>query len=50
MTLQIPPLENWEEPLRWLNRSQRERFEEADFYEMLQREISNRLLKLSADP
>ena len=49
VTLQIPPLENWEEPLRWLSRSQRERFQEPELYEMLQREISSRLLKLPAD-
>jgi integrase/recombinase XerD len=50
VTLQIPPLENWEEPLRWLSRSQRERFEEPEFYETLQREISTRLLRLRATP
>jgi len=50
VTLQIPPLESWEEPLRWLSRTQRERFEEPEFYEMLQREISTRLLKLPASP
>jgi integrase/recombinase XerD len=50
VTLQIPPLESWEDPLRWLNRDQRERFEEPDFYETLQREISTRLLRLPAEP
>jgi len=50
VTLQIPPLESWEEPMRWLNRDQRERFEEPELYETLQREISARLLRLPAEP
>jgi hypothetical protein len=46
VNLEIPPLEQWEEPLRWLSRAQRERIEEPSFYELLQREIPRRLLKL----
>jgi integrase/recombinase XerD len=46
VTLAIPPLEQWSESLSWLSREQRERFEEPEFYEMLQREISTRLCKL----
>lgn len=46
VNLEIPPLENWEEPLRWLSRQQRERLEEAEFYELLQREVPRRLLRL----
>jgi hypothetical protein len=44
--LDIPPLEEWVGPLSWLSREQRERFEEPDFYEMLQREVSTRLFRL----
>jgi len=46
MNLEIPPLEQWEGPLRWLSRTQRERIEEPAFYELLQREIPRRLLRL----
>ena len=45
VNLEIPPLEQWEEPLRWLSRRQRERIEEPSFYELLQREIPRRLLQ-----
>ena len=47
VTLEIPPLERWEEPLRWLTPTQRERIEDASFFELLQREIPKRLLNLS---
>jgi hypothetical protein len=50
VTLQIPPLEQWSEPLSWLTRPQRERFEEPEFYEMLQREIVARLCQLPPVP
>ena len=50
VTLDIPPLEQWAEPLSWLSRAQRERFEETEFYEMLQREISTRLCQLPLTP
>ncbi|MBC8354123.1 MAG: tyrosine-type recombinase/integrase [Planctomycetes bacterium] len=49
VTLDIPPLESWAEPLSWLSRQQRDRFEEPEFYEMLQREISQRLCQLPHD-
>jgi len=32
VNLQIPPLEQWADPMRWLTRVQRERIEEAGFY------------------
>ena len=48
VTLEIPPLEAWEEPLRWLPRDQRERFEEAEFYEMLQQKITDRFCQTAA--
>ncbi|MBL7038604.1 MAG: hypothetical protein ISR77_08225 [Pirellulaceae bacterium] len=47
VNLEIPPLEQWEEPLRWLSRVQRERIEEPGFYELLQGEIPKRLLQLT---
>ena len=44
VSLEIPPLEEWEEPLRWLRPEQRERIKDARFFEMLQREVPRRLL------
>ncbi len=44
VNLEIPPLEKWEHPLSWLTPSQRERIEDASFFELLQREIPRRLL------
>ncbi len=46
VNLDIPPQEQWEESLRWLSRRQRERIEDPTFYELLQREIPRRLLRL----
>ena len=37
-----------EEPMRWLTRMQRERIEEASFFELLQQEIPKRLLALDS--
>lgn len=48
ITLEIPPLERWEESLKWLSRRQRERIEESRFFALLQREIPRRLLSLSS--
>lgn len=50
VTLDIPPLEQWSEPLSWLRREQRERFQEPEFYELLQREIATRLCRLPLTP
>jgi hypothetical protein len=47
VNLEIPPLEQWEESLRWLSRSQRERIESPEFFRLLQREIPRRLPQLS---
>lgn len=44
VTLEIPPLEQWEEPLLWLTATLRERVCEPEFFELLQREIPRRLL------
>jgi hypothetical protein len=46
VTLEIPPLEAWSEPLTWLTPAQRERIGEPEFYEMLQGEITRRLVSL----
>ena len=45
ITLEIPALEKWEEPMRWLTREQRERIQEASFFELLQAEIPKRFLR-----
>lgn len=44
VALQLPPLESWQQSLNWLPRMQRDRFYDADFYEILQREITTRFL------
>jgi hypothetical protein len=46
VALDIPPLEEWEESLRWLSPMRRERIESPEFFQMLQREIPNRLNQL----
>ncbi len=48
VTLEIPPLEEWEESLRWLSQTERERIESPEFFQMLQREIPQRLSQLPA--
>ena len=50
VTLDIPLLERWSEPLGWLTQEQRERIEEPEFYERLQREIAVRLQSLPPVP
>ena len=47
VTLEIPTLETWEEPLKWLTREQRDRIETSEFFHLLQREIPARLLALN---
>ena len=42
LTLDAPPLERWEEPMRWLTPEQKTRIESAEFYELLQREVVRR--------
>jgi len=44
LTLDVPPLEHWEEPMKWLTPEQKTRIESAEFYEMLQREVARRFL------
>lgn len=41
-TLDLPPLDRWEEPLRWLTPAQRERFESPEFYRLLETQVSRR--------
>lgn len=42
ITLEVPPLEHWEQQLSWLPPEKRERIEGAAFFELLQREIPRR--------
>jgi len=46
-TLDLPPLEQWEEPMRWLTPAQRERFETPEFYRMLEDQIGRRFAVLA---
>ncbi|EMI21735.1 integrase/recombinase Y4QK [Rhodopirellula maiorica SM1] len=47
VTLSIPPEEQWSDSLLWLTREQRERFATAEFFKMLQTQITCRYLKLA---
>jgi hypothetical protein len=44
LTLDVPPLEHWEEPMKWLTPEQKTRIQSAEFYETLQREVARRFL------
>jgi hypothetical protein len=44
--LEVPPLEQWEESLRWLSYEQRERVESAGFYRLLQEQLTRRYLAM----
>ena len=44
VTLEVPPLEAWEEPLRWLTREERERVESPEFYQTLQKHLTRKYL------
>ena len=46
VTLGVPALEQWEPLLCRLSAEQRERIEEAEFFELLQRELPRRLLAM----
>ncbi len=48
VTLDIPPLEAWEKPIRWLTPPQRERIEFPEFYRLLQPEVTRRYLALES--
>ena len=45
-TLEVPPLEQWEEPFRWLTPEQRQRIEMPEFYRMLEAHVGERFLAL----
>ena len=42
IALDLPPLERWQEPMKWLCPEQRERIESPEFYQWLQSQISSR--------
>ena len=44
VVLELPPLEAWAEPLRWLTPAERERVESAEFYRLLQQHVTSRFL------
>ena len=44
VTLELPPSERWEEPLRWLTRQEHDRLESPEFYALLQRHATARYL------
>jgi len=46
VTLAVPPLEFWEEPLRWLTPEERERLESPEFYLLLQEHLTRRFLSV----
>ena len=48
VTMEIPPLEKWEKPMRWLLPDQRERIQTPEFYQLLQTHVTRRYL--CADP
>lgn len=50
VTIDIPPLEAWEEPLRWLTREQVERVQSPTFYRLIQERITARFLALNSSP
>ena len=46
ITMEIPPLEKWEKPMRWLVPEQRERMQSPDFYQLLQTHVTRKYLAL----
>ena len=50
LSLDLPALEMWEEPLKRLSVQQRERIESPEFYQLLQREVTRRFLARSRSP
>ena len=40
LALELPPLEDWKDPLRWLTPPQKERIVSAEFYQLLQEQIT----------
>jgi hypothetical protein len=50
LSLDLPPLEVWAEPLKQLSVPQRKRVETPEFYLLLQREVTRRYLARSRSP
>ena len=48
LSMDLPPQEAWQEPLRCLTATQRERIESPDFYELLRQQIGQRFLSQSS--
>ena len=48
ITMEIPPLEKWEKPMRWLMPEQRERIQSPDFYQLLQTHVTRKYLAARA--
>jgi integrase/recombinase XerD len=46
VTLQIPPLESWEKPMRWLTPQQRERVETPEFFQLVQAHVTRKYLAM----
>lgn len=44
IALDLPPLEVWEDRLRWVSPGQRDRITSPDFYQLLQKHLSQRFL------
>jgi len=45
-TIEIPPLEKWEKPMRWLLPEQRERIQSPEFFQLLQSHVTRKYLSL----
>ena len=46
-TIEIPPLEKWEKPMRWLLPEQRERIQSPEFFQLLQAHVTRKYLALA---
>lgn len=47
LSFDLPPLESWQEPMKWLTPEQKTRIESAECYELVQREVTRRFLQAS---
>ena len=48
VTLEVPPLVAWQEPLRWLTPQEREQVESPDFYRLPQEQLTRKYLSARA--
>ncbi len=46
VTLEVPPLEAWEQRLCWLTRAERERVESPEFYRLVQEHAARKYLAM----